>query len=311
MKKLSFAFILFILGAALLAGCASPNASPTSVPPAAPAAASTAAPTLQPGDSERTVSVDGLQRTYLLHIPPNLAAGKPVPLVFVFHGLEESGALIRQSSGMNEISDSGGFIVAYPEGTGPSSVLSWNAGGCCGYAQENKVDEAAFVRQILVDVGTLASIDTRRVYASGFSNGALLSYRLACEMSDTFAAVAPVAGVLLSSPCQPTHPVAVIAFHGLNDTSVPYAGGGTIPGSGMPFPAVEESIAAWVQLDGCTNSPKVEQTGLLTHTTYAACLQGTAVELYTVKGLGHVWPIKYIVPASQIIWDFFAAHPRP
>jgi polyhydroxybutyrate depolymerase len=132
-----------------------------------------------------------------------LISGQPVPLVFVFHGLGEAANLIQQASGMNAVSDANGFIVVYPNGSGSSGALSWNAGKCCGYALKNNVDETAFIRQIIVDVGTFAQIDPKRTYASGFSNGGLLSYRLACEMSDTFAAVAPVAGVLLFDQCQP------------------------------------------------------------------------------------------------------------
>jgi polyhydroxybutyrate depolymerase len=255
--------------------------------------------------------VDGLARTYLLHLPSGLKAGQPSPLVFVFHGLGEAANLIMYGSGMNAIADANGFIVVYPNGSGPSGAQSWNAGSCCGYAHLNNVDETAFVRQIIADVGTLASVDPKRTYASGFSNGALLSYRLACDMSDTFAAVAPVAGVMLYDQCQPQDPVPLIDFHGMSDTAVPYAGGGVIPDLGTPFPPVENSIAAWVKFDGCTGSPQVEQTNIYTHTAYTPCEAGSAVELYAIKGIGHAWPSQYVVPASQIIWDFFKAHPMP
>jgi polyhydroxybutyrate depolymerase len=127
-------------------------------------------------------------------------------------------------------------------------------------------------------------------------------------MSDTIAAVAPVAGVLVYSPCQPSQPVSVIDFHGLSDTSVPYDGG--MNNMGQSFPPVEESLSTWAGLDGCSGTPQVEQDGILTHTIYSGCQNNTAVELYTIQGIGHSWPTKYVVPATQMIWDFFAAHPK-
>jgi polyhydroxybutyrate depolymerase len=305
---LYFPISIVLLGNTVACGKAAPT--PTTTPVATPTV-TVAAATLQPGDSERTLTVNSLERTYLLHIPPGLAADQPVPLVFVFHGLGENGAFISQSSGFNDIADANGFIVVYPNGSGPSSALSWNAGGCCGYAGQNKIDEVALVRQVISDTETLVKIDPKRVYAAGFSNGALLSYYLACEMSDTFAAIAPIAGVLQYDSCQPQQSVSVIHFHGLSDTAVPYAGGGTIPGTNQAFPPVEQSIATWVGLDACAESPQVEQSGILTHTSYASCQNGTAVELYTIQGIGHSWPSQYVVPVTQIIWDFFKAHPKP
>jgi polyhydroxybutyrate depolymerase len=301
-------FFYFLTAAVLCASmtaCAraksTPSATATALPPAA---------TIQPGDSQRTVTIDGLVRTYLLHIPTGINSDQPIPLVFVFHGLGENADSIQQATGFSDIADKNNFIVVYPNGSGSSGGLSWNAGKCCGYALDNDVSEANFVRQIISDLGTLAKIDPKRIYATGFSNGGLLSYRLACEMSDTLAAVAPVAGVLVYEPCQPTQPVSVINFHGLSDTTVPYAGGGVIPGLGQPFPPVEQSISTWASLDGCAGSPQTDQNGFLTHTVYGSCKGGSAVELYTVKGIGHSWPSQYVVPASQMIWDFFAAHPK-
>jgi polyhydroxybutyrate depolymerase len=230
--------------------------------------------------------------------------------VFVFHGFQESSDIARQYTGMDAVASANGFIVAYPNGSGPGGSLSWNAGGCCGDAVANKVDETAFVRSMISDVNTLVTVDPKRIYAVGFSNGALLSYRLACEMSDTFAAVAPVAGVLLSDPCQPVEHVALMDVHGLTDPVVPLDGGGTNPVSGRPFPSVVKSVETWAKLDGCTGEPQVEQNRVATHTTYGSCADDTSVELYTIAGNGHNWPSPYAVPVSQIIWQFFTDHPK-
>jgi polyhydroxybutyrate depolymerase len=163
-----------------------------------------------------------------------------VPVVFVFHGWRNTASSF-QPVGLKEMADANGFLLVTPDGSGPGDDTSWNAGGCCGSAAADEVDEAAFVRQMLSDLGTLANLDPRRIYAAGFSNGAMLVYRLACEMSDTFAAVAPLAGTLFYTPCQPQQPVSVVHVHGLADTIVPYAGGGDLISGG--FPSVEQSIA--------------------------------------------------------------------
>ena len=296
-------FVFFVLVLALaVAACG--QASPTPTPTPA---------TLPPGNETRILTVQGLERSYILHVPAGLDAGQPLPLVLVFHGFQESGTSIRMMSGMDEAADANGFLVAYPDGTGPGrSSLSWNADGCCGYALENDVDDEAFVRQIIADAGALAAVDPARVYAAGFSNGALLSFKLACDMSDVFAAVAPVAGVLVTEPCQPSEPVSVIQVHGMTDTAVPYEGGQN-PQAALRFPPIEESLAVWAGLDGCSGPPQVEQDGIITHTTYGDCQPGISVELYALEGSGHSWPSPYITTPSmtEVIWAFFAAHPKP
>lgn len=263
---------------------------------------SQAAPTLEPGDSERKVTVDGLERSYLLHIPPGVDMAHPSPLVFAFHGAGSDPSDMESSTGLKELADTAGFLLVYPVGAGQT----WNAGTCCDYAVQQNIDDTAFVRQILTDLETVAKIDPKRIYATGFSNGAALVYRLACEMSDTFAAVAPVAGNLLIESCQPSQPVSLIDVHGLKDISAPYEGGGE-----LNLRPMQELIKNWAQLDGCTDSPKVEKEKIFTHTSYTACKAGSAVEHYAIGEGGHAWPSKYAWDASQAIWDFFAAHPKP
>jgi polyhydroxybutyrate depolymerase len=295
---------LFAILALLILSASAACAASTPVPTATPA------PTLQPIDDQRALGVDGLERSYLIHVPAGLTRADAVPLLFVFHGFQEDSTYARRYTGFNDLADANGFIVAYAEGSGASSGLSWNGGTCCGYALANDVDEPAFVNAILADVETLAAIDRDRVYAAGFSNGALLSYRLACEMSDTFAAVAPVGGVLIYEPCQPAEPVSVIHVHGMTDRAVPPEGGGLNPGTGEPFPPVQDSIDAWVKLNACLETAQVEQDGIMTHSTYGGCASGASVELYTLESTGHNWPSRYVVPISGIIWEFFAAHPK-
>lgn len=302
------AILITILLAASLFACSpapTPAPSPTLSQPPAPSA--TPAPTVSALDEQRTLTVGEMQRSYLIHIPAGLDSSQPAALVFAFHGFQENSASIQRYTGFDTLADENSFIVVYPDGSGPANSLSWNGSGCCGYALENEVDEPAFVNAILADVETLARVDRKRIYASGFSNGALLSYRLACIMADTFAAVAPVGGVLMETPCQPQQPVSLIHVHGVKDLAVPLQGSN----SGILFPPVESGLITWAGLNGCDPVGQSEQETVLTHTRYSGCADGHALELYLVEGTGHNWPSPYVAPVSQIIWDFFAAHPNP
>jgi polyhydroxybutyrate depolymerase len=301
--KIRFPNEILMVATVLLLSACSRQTGPAST------ATPTAAATVLPGDSERSLAVGGMERSYLLHVPSGLADDQPVPLLLVFHGFSGTGDAMAVTTGFNDLADAYGFLAVYPNGLGPVGATSWNAGGCCGFAESNNIDEAAFVRKIISDLQVEANIDPKRIYAAGFSNGAFLAYRLGCELSDVLAAVAPVAGVLLNNPCLPPQPVSVLHIHGMADLSVPYSGNSTPAASGV-FESVQQSIAAWVQLDGCPPTPDVETNGLATHTVYSPCKNGTAVELYALKGIGHTWPPAEILPASQIIWNFFVAHPK-
>jgi polyhydroxybutyrate depolymerase len=305
LKATLFVFLTIFLLASLFA--CSPAPAPIPIPTDVPASTVTPIPTVAPLDIQRTLTVGDMERSYFIHIPEGLTRQDVLPLVFVFHGYQESGTSARMYTGFDQIADENGFIVVYPNGSGSSSARSWNGSGCCGYALENEVDEPAFVRAIIADVETILGVDAKRIYATGFSNGALLSYRLACEMSDTFAAVAPAGGVLMYVPCEPQEPVSVMHVHGAKDAVVPFEGGG----STIQFPPVAESLAAWTKLDGCNGEKQIEKDGVLEHTTFGECKPGISVELYVVDGTSHSWPSPYVAPISQIIWEFFAAHPKP
>ena len=301
--------LLTILACDILLGAA---ACGTSAPPptATPEATATPAPTIQPGDSTRTLMVGDLERNYLLHIPPGMIVGLPVPLVFVFHGATEDLSYIQTITGFNDIADKNSFILVYPIGYS----RSWNAPGCCGAAVRENIDDISFVRQMLADLATIVPIDPKRIYASGFSNGGDFSYRLACEMSDTFAAIGSVAGNLYLNSCQPQQPISVVHVHGTSDRLAPYAGGWDEYSDPHVFlRSIEQVIATWAQLDGCSGVAQVEKQGVITHIAYAGCKSGTAVELYTIEGGRHAWPNPYASPTinSQVIWDFFKAHPKP
>lgn len=276
-----------------------------------PAPTDTPAPTLQPGESQHTLNINGLERTYMLHVPPGLDGSQPVPVVFILHGYDSEIHFeisdMQNMSGFNEIADKNGFIEVYPSGV--SGV--WNAGTCCGTAVENNVAEISFFRQILKDLEKTVSLDTKRVFATGFSMGGMMAFRLACEMSDTFAAIAPVAGALVLSPCLPNQPVSILQVHGKQDTAIPYAGGlGGLMTGKYTFPPVEAGLSLWAQLDGCSDTAKTDQAGIAVHTVYPGCKAGSSVELYAIDAMGSNWPSQYVLPISQMIWDFFKAHPK-
>jgi polyhydroxybutyrate depolymerase len=251
---------------------------------------------------------------------------EPVPVVFVFHGGTGNARSAIMMSNFNEVADQHGFVVVYPNGTGRLSderLLTWNAGHCCAYAQDNNVDDIGFVRAILADVQSPVNIDAKRVYAAGMSNGAMLTHRLGCEAADIFAAIAPVAGTLNFAECHPAQPISVIEFHGTADRNVPYDGGiGPDSLVGVDFISVQDSIEFWATINGCNSQPQANSNDNVQHEVWAECVESTTIELYTIIDGGHAWPggrsgwpgsdkPAQTISASQLVWDFFAAHPKP
>lgn len=276
------------------------------------------------GEIRREIRHDGLDRSYLLYIPASLPPDTDAPLVFVFHGGTGNAKSAVRMSGFNELAGRYGFLAAYPNGTnrlGDDFLLTWNAGGCCSYAQEQKVDDVGFVRAVAADAQSMFPVDERRIYAAGMSNGAMLSHRLGCEAADLFAAVAPVAGTLNFPACDPSRPVSVVAFHGTADEHVPYEGGyGPQALVEVDYASVEDSMGFWVSADGCEGNPQTESFDDIRHDAWSGCADSAAVELYTVVGGGHAWPGgpsgeagweggTTTIDATQLIWEFFAAHP--
>jgi polyhydroxybutyrate depolymerase len=220
-----------------------------------------------------------------------------VPVVFAFHGVMATPKDMKSYTGLNRTADDEGFLLIYPAGVNHS----WNAGEMATIP--NDEDESAFVEEILLYLKSIVNIDPKRIYAVGHSNGGVLVYRLACDMSDTFAAVASVSGPMMYSACEPTRAVSVLHIHGLADSTVPIEGGGFWKTS-----PVEVGIETWAALNGCTESEVLEvNNGGMTPTIYSSCQDGTTVELYTIERMEHDWPGQ----ANDDIWDFFAEHPMP
>ena len=259
-----------------------------SAPPPAPGCTGTA--TWRPGD-ERTIALThgGVARSYLVHVGRAVTPGKAAPLVVNVHGLNNSPAIQVAFSGMSALADTRGLVVAYPQGLN----ASFNAGGCCGQSASSGVDDIGFIRDLVTDVEKQVCVDTRRVYATGFSNGGYMAYRLGCEAADVFAAVAPVSGVNATPTCKPGHPVPVFAFHGDADPVVAYASDRT-------------SIAEWVTRDGCKGAPTHTTFGASSCDEWAGCDGGVKVKMCTIAGGSHLWPgAGSAIVASPAILDFF------
>jgi len=269
------------------------------------------------GSKPGTIEVGGRTRSYFVHVPLGYDGQTPMALVFVLHGGGQSPESAERMSGMSEKADKENFLAVYPSGTGRVSTMpTWNSGACCTYAMQNHVDDVAFFRALIDELKQDYTVDPKRIFATGISNGGMMSYRLACELSDEIAAIAPVEGAQ-DLACRPSSPVSVIVFHGTADHLVPFEGGST-PfqiGSKRSDTPVVDTVAFWVKQDGCVEGPNHDETPELHTDKYAGCKGGTAVELYAIQGGHHMWPGLRIsgnsVPATDLIWSFFSQHPKP
>ncbi len=300
--------LLAVAAVSRLAGCACAHA---------------AAP--EDGDVRRTLTVGDRERSYELHLPRTFDATQATALVVVLHGGGGNAASAGKQTGFSAVADREGFIVAYPNGSGRlgERLLTWNAGTCCGYAVSHQVDDVAFVRAMVAQIEAEHRIDPKRVYATGISNGGMMSYRLACEASDVFAAIGPVSAVQIAPSCVPTAPVSVLHVHGTADRNVPLDGGvGSRALNRDRRPPVHESVDFWVHADRCSPEPAVDQSGTVRHERWTGCAPGTEVDFYTITGGGHAWPggermlavldqPSDAISATPLLWKFFAEHPKP
>jgi len=248
---------------------------------------------------------------------------------------------------LDRVADCEGFIVVYPNGTSDSvlrpNVRTFNAGGgadgyACvsGYACKENVDDVRFFSDLLDALETNYRIDPARIYATGFSNGAAMSHRLACELSNRIAAIAPIAAGNQYSAvhdCTPARVVPVLEIHGTADTCAPYDGGSetcsSLQADGDRI-SVPDTVADWVSRNGCGSSPMVEDWAnrntsdatTVTEMSYPGCSNGGDVVLLRVNGGGHTWPggssslpgwivgkVSREFNANKVMLEFFKAHP--
>lgn len=277
----------------------------------------------KPGDYSFSIQHGGLQRAYRVHVPAKYDAAKPAPLLVSLHG---GGANMdyqasEQNYGQISKSDREGFIVAFPNGYSRlpgGKFATWNAGNCCGAARDKDVDDVGFIRQMIDNLGRQLNIDRQRIFATGMSNGGLMAHRLACEMPETFKAIASVAGTDNTKSCNPGKPVSVMLIHAKNDDHMPFEGGMGAKSRGSQvtsFTSVAETVARWVKRDGCSPTPKrvLEKPGAYCE-RYSGCQGNAAVELCVTDTGAHSWPgaaktrgepASTAISANDVMWDFF------
>ncbi|MGA0895326.1 MAG: alpha/beta hydrolase family esterase [Ilumatobacteraceae bacterium] len=288
-------------------------------------------PTGQTSDGQLQTS-DGRTRTYRLYVPASLDASTPAPLLVALHGGLGTSSQFQANSGFDGLAESNGFVVVYPDGIGAradgTGPQTWNGGYCCGPAARAGVDDVGFIRQLIDRLEAERSIDSSRIFVAGHSNGAIMAYRLACELSDRIAAIGVQAGSLGVDTCAPARAVSVIHLHGTADTNHPIDGGVGSGVSGVAFRPARDAVEALAAADGCspTPMPSLDPTNPdLAVTTWAQCREAATVRYVVVDGATHAWMGRPALSelassfvgepypnldASRAIWSFLASHPR-
>jgi len=277
-----------------------------------------------PGDYRFSFVHDGLKREYIVHVPAHAPSGQPAPMLLALHGGGGDMDYQADNYGLKQKADEAGFIVVFPSGYSrfPSGILAtWNAGNCCGQARDKQVDDVGLLRAVIERVSRQTSIDRNRVYATGMSNGAMMAYRLACELPTMIRGIAPVAGTDNTKICNPSLPVPVIHFHAKDDDHVLFSGGAGQAAfrnreAVTDFTSVPATIAKWVAIDHARPEAKrVLAVPGATCDLHPAKPHGAPVELCVTDTGGHSWPgatarregknPSMAISANDLMWQFF------
>jgi polyhydroxybutyrate depolymerase len=280
---------------------------------------------LKSGDYRFKIINNNIERYYLLHVP-NSYDNKPTPLILAFHGGAGSAEHMAEQYDLISKSDKEGFAVAFLNGASrlPSGkIATWNAGECCGYAVSSDSDDVDFVKLAIDDIKN--KINVEKIYATGMSNGGMLSHRLACDMPELFTAIAAVAGTNNYNNCNPKKPISVLHIHSLIDQHVLFEGGcgpDCKINSETEFNSVSNTISGWVKRNNCNSSPeRVFNNNGAYCDLYTECSEGVQVKLCVTDDGGHSWPglktesdnpLEKYTPSQKIsatyeIWNFFKA----
>lgn len=275
------------------------------------------------GDYQLQIEVDGRPRSYVVHVPSTARAGQPAPLLIVLHAAGQPPIDMWELADVHRITDPLGWLVAYPVAFGGS----WSAGAD---PLGPGVDDALFISEMLDAIAAEVDIDSRRIFAAGYSRGGLMAQSLACDLEDRIAAVATVAATLsawISDGCVLTRPVPIALFLGDEDSAFPWDG--ELGETDIYYPAL--AAARWWRMeDGCPPEPSIEMLPdiqddgtTVQRYTWAGCGGNADVVLYGILGGGHTWPgavaaqnpalgrVSYDISASQRIVEFFQAHMLP
>lgn len=265
------------------------------------------------GDADGFLQVGNLKRAYDLHVPSSYNSQKPIPLVLAFHGVGASGKEMAKMTGFSQLAEQSGFIVVYPD----AIRKHWDARRS---SQPETTNDVGFISALIDDLVQRYTIDLRRIYVTGFSNGGTFAYRLACELSNKITAIAAISATMpenVSRTCQPVKPISVLLMHGTKDSVIPYGP------PGRALLSLADTVKYWSTHNRC--SPQVVKESLpksphIRLETYQQCTNETTVTLYTIEGAEHGWgdtqsgttgtPGKpsQETNASAIIWDFFSKH---
>ena len=303
-------------------------------------------------DEINKITVDNTERSFMVHLPPNYNASEKLPVVILMHGGGGSIEGMVKLANMNATADKHNFITVYPAGTGKrkDTLLTWNAGNCCGYARDNKINDVKFIDKMINTLKVTYNIDEKRVYATGHSNGAGMSYRLACELSNKITAIAPNAGQCMLKNCNPMRPVPILHIHGTEDRCANYNGGmcggcfNEFIGiknatDGWECISVEDNIKYFANKNKCNQNPKViTDNNNMICKTYEQCKNKAEVTLCSIKGAGHTWSggdyglvacqkrpdglicsnwkkivgkLNSNISASEMMWEFFSKYSLP
>jgi polyhydroxybutyrate depolymerase len=274
----------------------------------------------QAGNHRIELALPGTTRSAIVHLPPDFATRGALPVLLAFHGGGGNAEGFQRYAGLDALADASGTVVIYPDGSGRFArrFLTWNAGGCCGFAQEKRIDDVGFTLALLADLAPDLELDRTRVYATGHSNGAMMAYRLAAEESARIAAIAPVAGADITRSFDPDEPVSVLHVHSVDDPRARFEGGETmnpplVGGGSVVHRPVEDGLARWRERDGCTGSGTVRETRsdaghTATLIDFGPCESGSEVALWKLTVAGHAWPggdsllpEKLVGPKTQVI----------
>ena len=259
---------------------------------------------------------DNINRSYILYVPASYNSNNPVPLVFCFHGYTSNSNANFAYTNFKSIADTAGFIVVHPQGTlDNTGSAHWNVGG---WTLGSSIDDVGFTLALLDTISSNYNINADRVYSTGMSNGGYMSFLLACQLSDRFAAVASVTGAMTPqtyNSCSPVHPTPVLQIHGTADATVPYNGDPTWSLS------INNILQYWLGFNNCSPSPitnvvpniNTTDGSTVEHIIYSGGDNGVNVEHFKVLGGGHDWPGVWgnqDINASIEVWDFFSRYDK-
>lgn len=283
-----------------------------------------------------SITWGGLGRTYRLHFSASYEKTRPMPLVIALHGGGGTGARMEKLTlgGFNTLADKEGFMVAYPDGI----ENHWNDGRATMRYRtiREKIDDVGFISALIDHLVKERQVDKNRVYVTGISNGAMMSFRLACELTGKIAAIAAVSGNMpydLAPHCSPARPISVLMISGTADPLMPWGGGeaGSRRVKVGRVLSVAQTVKFWTAHNQCAPTPSItwepprdpRDSTRVRKEVYEDGKEGTEVILYAIEGGGHSWPKghQYLpelfvgktsqnLDANEVIWNFFKKQSR-